>query len=238
LLTETGQYRELCSWRRGFKSEWHKLEKREITLPINDAYRPDTTKWTCTCPAFITSRFLICKHLIQRVQRVPPIFFLEVRRYREAPFLKHRSLKALHETEAEEGGAANSNRRAAEDSVDINEADVGGSDNNDEDEFDAGDALEMAQGTGLTFEEAINEDINLLNEFLQGLRYQVQFRDQRMLNILEREGAGFFCRERACLHKEKKLKSRRGGETPSTWEKSTINALFYRTRPADANINT
>jgi hypothetical protein len=39
-------------------------------------------------------------------------------------------------------------------------------------------SLEAAQGTGLTFEEAIKEDIDLLNKFLQGLRYQVQFRDQ------------------------------------------------------------
>jgi hypothetical protein len=46
-----------------------------------------------------------------------------------------------------------------------------------------------------------------------------------MLNILEREGAGIFRLARACLHKEKKLKSRRGGEKPSTWEKSTINTL-------------
>ena len=71
LLAETSRYRELCSWKRNLKSqnlksEWRKLEKREITLPINDAaYEPNTAKWTWTCPAFVTSRFLICKHLNQ-----------------------------------------------------------------------------------------------------------------------------------------------------------------------------
>ncbi|KIJ94362.1 hypothetical protein K443DRAFT_110539, partial [Laccaria amethystina LaAM-08-1] len=220
--------------RKGFKSEWRKLEKKEITLPINDAYRPNTTKWTCTCPAFVHYRFLICKHLIQRIQRVPAIFFLEARRFREAPFWRHRSLKALDETETEEGRAGN----GVEDSVDIDEAELDGGGSDDEDEFDVGNALEAAQGTGLTFEEAIKEDIDLLDEFLQGLYYQVQFRDQRMLNILEREGAGLFRLARACLHKEKKFKSKRGGKAPSTWEKSTINALFYRTRPADSDVNT
>jgi hypothetical protein len=147
---------------------------------------------------------------------------------------RHRSLKALDETETEEGRAGN----GVEDSVDIDEAELDGGGSDDEDEFDVGDALEAAQGTGLTFEEAIKEDIDLLDEFLQGLHYQVQFRDQRMLNILEREGAGLFRLARACLHKEKKFKSKRGGKAPSTWEKSTINALFYRTRPADSDVNT
>ena len=47
------------------------------------------------------------------------------------------------------------------------------------------DLLEMPQGTGLVFEEVMNEDIDLISEFLQGLGYQIQFRDQQMLNILE-----------------------------------------------------
>jgi hypothetical protein len=75
-------------------------------------------------------------------------------------------------------------------------------------------------------------------EFVQGLRHQVQFRDQRMLNALEREGAGFLRLARACMGKEKRLQSTRGGETPATWEKSTITAMFYRVRPTNADIDT
>ena len=48
LLTETGRFRELPSWRKGFKREWWKLEKKPITMPINDAYRPDAKKMVCT----------------------------------------------------------------------------------------------------------------------------------------------------------------------------------------------
>lgn len=59
LLVQTGRYRKLCSWREEFKKQWQILEKQQITLPINDAYRPKIDKWTCTCPAFLTSCFLI-----------------------------------------------------------------------------------------------------------------------------------------------------------------------------------
>ena len=99
LLVETGRFRELCSWRKDYKKEWHTLERREVTLPINDAYRPNTEQWTCTCPAFVVSRFLICKHLVQHVQRVPPIFFLEVKRQRTTPFWRHKTLKPLVDQE-------------------------------------------------------------------------------------------------------------------------------------------
>ena len=82
LSKETARYRELSSWRKDFKKIWRKLEKKPITIPLNDAYQPNVEKWICTCPAFAISRFLICKHLIQRMQRVPPIFFLEAERNR------------------------------------------------------------------------------------------------------------------------------------------------------------
>ena len=38
------------------------------------------------CPAFVCSRFLICKHLVQAVQ---PVVFLQVKRNRTLPFLEH-----------------------------------------------------------------------------------------------------------------------------------------------------
>ena len=104
-----------------------------------------------------------------------------------------------HFGDSGDGGVANSNRRVTEKMVDIDEADVGGGDSDEEDEFNTADLLEMEQGTGLTFEEAMTEKVDLISKFLQGL---FQFRDERMLNILEREGAGFFRLARACLHKK------------------------------------
>jgi hypothetical protein len=48
---------------------WRKLVNAIITTPVNDKYRPDPKRWVCIFPAFVHSRFLICKHLVQAVQR-------------------------------------------------------------------------------------------------------------------------------------------------------------------------
>ena len=64
-------------------------------MPLNDKYRPDPHKWVCTCPAFVRSRFLACKHLVQAVQPVPPTFFLQVKWNRTLPFWQHPTLVPL-----------------------------------------------------------------------------------------------------------------------------------------------
>ena len=157
LLVQTGQYRELCSWWRDFKKEWQILEKRQITLPINDAYRPKINKWTCTCPAFLKSRFLICKHLIQHVEHVLPMFFLEVKRHRTAPFWRHRALKLNQNPTIDEGGA---------EVVDEEDDEEGGA-NSEDDDLDIDDVVK-ARGDGSTYEEAMNADIDLIAEFVKG----------------------------------------------------------------------
>ena len=99
----------------------------------------------------------------------------------------------------DEGGA---------EAVDIEDDDnMGGMSGEEEDEIEE---VVEARGEGSTFEEAMDANVDLIAEFVQGLRYQIQFRDQRMLNTLEREGAGFLRLARACMEKEKKLQSTRG----------------------------
>jgi hypothetical protein len=85
----------------GLQKQWEKPEKTPITTPLNDAYRPNVEKWICTCPSFVISRFLLCKHFSQSVHRVPPVFFLEAKRYREPPFWRHKSLRAIEEAAAQ-----------------------------------------------------------------------------------------------------------------------------------------
>jgi hypothetical protein len=109
---------------------------------------------------------------------------------------------------------------------------VGG--DSDEDEGEDVDEIVGVAG-GRTFQETLDEEIDLIVNFAQGLRYQAQFRDQRLLNALERNGAGFFRMARACLDKENRMRTGRGGEQVSTWEKSTITAMFYRSRPKDSD---
>ena len=53
-----------------------KTQKKEIK---SNKYFTDPMKWICTCPAYIHSRFFLCKHLINSVEKVDAIFFKKVR---------------------------------------------------------------------------------------------------------------------------------------------------------------
>lgn len=217
LLTDTGRYRELSSWRKSFKRTWRKLEQTPITLPLNDAYKPDLKRWVCTCPSFATSRFLVCKHLVQKVHRVPTIFFLEVKRERTTPFWRHHTLtsKALD-------GEVTRTSAVEMDNDDGAQWNEGSDEEFDEELVDT----QWGEKGGETFEEVMNNHISTILQFAEGLRYQVQFRDERILQALEREGASFLRFARACMSKEGKRTVGR------TWDKSLGSAMFYRTRPS------
>jgi hypothetical protein len=64
--------------------QWRKFVNAIITTPVNDKYRPDPKRWVCICPAFVRSRCLICKHLIQVVQ---PVVFHPSKKESYATFL-------------------------------------------------------------------------------------------------------------------------------------------------------
>jgi len=88
-----------------------------------------------------------------------------------------------------------------------------------------------------TFNERLNNHISMLRDFCDGLAYQQQFQDHRMLEALERDGALFFRLVTSCLSRERRQNSRRG-PMPATWEESTSRAMFYRTRPNQADQGT
>ncbi|KAF7378399.1 hypothetical protein MSAN_00266500 [Mycena sanguinolenta] len=165
---------------------------------------------------------------------VPPVFFLEVKRQRTAPFWVHPSLQPLSDNSgagATPGGVEEQQvENPSNDAMDSDE----GNDGDEEDD----DLIDTQFGADqLTFLEAMDEKIDMVGEFLKGLKYQRQFRDRRMLETLEREGASFFRLATACLRKEKRLTSTRG-DAPSTWDPSTSSAMFYRARPARGDENT
>ncbi|KAF8232927.1 hypothetical protein L208DRAFT_1360691 [Tricholoma matsutake] len=237
LLTDTGRYRELPSWRKQFKRNWKKLLKTPITMPINEAYRPDVKRWVCTCPAMVLNRFLLCKHLVQAVQPVSPLFFLEVRRQRTAPIWSHPLLKPpgedlsapqnVAEIAKTAPGADGGEREDGDDDVD----------NSDDDDDDDVQDFQEALREGLTFEEAMSENIKTIGDFLEGLKYQVQFRDHRMLQVLEREGGSLLRLAKTCLGKERQMRTTRGS-SPTTWQPETSTAMFYRSRPTGSDENT
>ncbi|KAJ6632304.1 hypothetical protein B0H10DRAFT_2251482, partial [Mycena sp. CBHHK59/15] len=198
LLTDTGRYRELLSWCKNFKRVWWKLEKTPITLLVNLAYKTDAKKMICTCPLLPTSRFLLCKHTVQGVACVPPVFFLEVRCQPTAPFWVHPALRPLDEADTSEGTPDSEDPLHAQAALDTTPA----SDDEDDNFIDTQGSEEKHQ----TFLGSMDEDIDTILEFAKGLQYQRQLRDQHMLT-LEREGVSFLRLARACLGKEKCLRS-------------------------------
>ncbi|CAB4392902.1 unnamed protein product [Rhizophagus irregularis] len=76
--------REKADWRKAFKREWKELSSRVLN---NNLYLTDINNWFCGCPSFLTSRFLICKHLIQQKGIVDTLFFDMVYRHHQYPFI-------------------------------------------------------------------------------------------------------------------------------------------------------
>jgi hypothetical protein len=236
MLNDIGRFRELPKWRKEFKSEWKKAMKTQITMPLNEKYRPDPKRFICTCPQFVISRFLICKHLVQLFHPVDPVFFLEVTRNRSTPFWSHPALKPIMNSEdvveVDDLASGGENRASgnlynwqntAQD--DLEGVDI---------ESDDGSLVDTREGKSddntKTCKEEMMAHIQLIRDFCDGLEYQLQFQDLRFLKALEKEGAGFFRLAQNCLSRERRLNSSRAA-SPKTWENSTANALFYRSRP-------
>ncbi|KAI9446940.1 hypothetical protein BJY52DRAFT_1093417, partial [Lactarius psammicola] len=92
------------------------------------------------------------------------------------------------------------------------------------------DTWEKGDSEKKTCKEELENHIRLICDFCDGLEFQVKFQDPRFLRTLERDGAGFLRLARNCLSRERRLNSSRTA-SPSTWESSTANALFYRSHP-------
>ncbi|CAG8578680.1 5605_t:CDS:2, partial [Scutellospora calospora] len=60
-------------WRKSFKQEWKKL--KSSTIHNDNTYLTSLSNWVCGCPYFATSRFFICKHLVQQKGIVDAQFF-------------------------------------------------------------------------------------------------------------------------------------------------------------------
>lgn len=225
-LNDTGRYRELPCWRKAFKREWKKLANTPIEMPINPKYRPDVLRWVCTCPYFVTSRFLVCKHLVQAVGPVPALFYLQVKRNRTTPFWLHPILQPEgHQIATNSGSGGDS--PMADDNTNRNTRDE---DSDDEDDGLIDTEPRLAAEYRKSLRERFREHISTIRDFCEGLEYQLQFEDHRMLETLERDGASFLQLAQSCLSRERRMNSSRGS-SPTTWERETARAMFYRTRP-------
>ena len=99
-------------------------------------------------------------------------------------------------------------------------------------------SLDKRQGR-TTYCETMKSHVDTIRDFCDGLEYQIQFEDQRFLDTLEKEGARFLRLMENCLSRERRSNSTRPGSIgPATWEQSTANAMFYRTRPIVSERHT
>ena len=217
----TGRLWELSAWRKAFKRQWKLDAEKDQNFNLYDRYRPDPQQWVCTCPHFIVSRFLICKHLVQSVKPVPPHFFFEVTRNRTTPFWRHKHLIA---------------------------ADLDGDDTDWEvadDEMVSGDDLEEFPPLTLVTTNFLDDDPDRLmttkeelfqiqgemEEFVnEMMKYQIDFADLRWLRTLKREGRGLIRLAKACRDRERAY-NMTGGPIPTMWDPKATNTMYYHTRP-------
>ncbi|KAG1780639.1 hypothetical protein EV702DRAFT_964237 [Suillus placidus] len=198
LLNDFGRFRELSSWRKEFKRDWLHAVNTPITAPLNPKYRPDPHRWVCTCPNLVKTRFLICKHLVQSVHPVTPTFFLEVQRNRTIPFWAHLLLVPLNSCPPPLATAAIPVPVPGP----VNEEEIeSGDEASDGVEDDLVDTFCQQLDTK-TFQEHMLTHVKNTCDFCDGLEYQIQFNDYRMLTILERNGSSFLRLADNCLSRE------------------------------------
>ena len=87
-----------ASWRKKFKATWKKLANAEVDPANIGRYHTNPFKFVCACPAFLQSRFLICKHLVHCFENIPigmemGRFYYSVSRHTTAPFWRSPQLR-------------------------------------------------------------------------------------------------------------------------------------------------
>src|SRR6185312_4741817 len=58
-------------WWENFKRTWKISATEDIAINVDERYYVDINRWICSCPAFLYSHFLVCKHLVQTIGEAP-----------------------------------------------------------------------------------------------------------------------------------------------------------------------
>ncbi|KAI1001157.1 hypothetical protein K3495_g7042 [Podosphaera aphanis] len=77
----------VAAWRKTSKKNWDDLLDSVVNQNLLKYYT-NPIKWTCACPGFLLSRFLVCKHIKFCDEKISdwPKLFLEIEGQRESPF--------------------------------------------------------------------------------------------------------------------------------------------------------
>jgi hypothetical protein len=139
-------------WQKAFRDTWldlgrsdqHRLTAKELEIrckekrgPVRDqrlaqieeeyqrdpgTHHTDISRWVCSCPAFLISRFLLCKHLVREANWLTTNklkddlrFFLNLRRNTKPPFY---SIPGIHDVDSDHQDSSDDERRVA--SVNLN----------------------------------------------------------------------------------------------------------------------
>ena len=82
--------RAFPSWWGAFKSDWKKELDKDVDSNSKDRYLIDVNNWICSCPAFITNTYMVCKHLVREYTDTNLSFFPQyatTRQRHDHPFI-------------------------------------------------------------------------------------------------------------------------------------------------------
>ena len=197
-------------------------------MDLHDKYRPDPQCWVCTCPRFMVSCFLTCKHLVQSVHPVGPKFFFEVERNRTTSFYSHASLIELPldgDTSDDESNNGGQRSPPLGSTVPMTFHTLSPFEDPDPDQrLTTAEALAQLQGEASVF----------VNEMMPS---QFPYSDPWWFSTLERECSGFFRLFRNLVNLENQFNSTRS-DAPRTWDPKISNGMYYRPWPPASERHT
>ena len=218
---------------------------------LEEVYRPSVKRWVCGCPAFVRSRYMICKHLIQACKPVPAVFFREVTRNRLGPTWKHPALAPIHPEPEEESPSSPKPSSSAPTSAGAAEgleltlvtqtpegsngkSGAGNSSSNDRETSEAGDDLSDDEGIigAGEFREELEECRRNLLVALDIINYNLPLNDLRILPTLRQKLAPLKDLVHRVTEKEEAVNSQRRAN-PSTFNAKSASVMFFRTRPPE-----
>ncbi|KAJ3753952.1 hypothetical protein EV360DRAFT_74091 [Lentinula raphanica] len=113
-----------------------------------------------------------------------------------------------------------------------------GEDEDSEDECEDEGTLDVdSSSRNGTYQERMAKLIQDLHNFADGLSYQMQFRDERVLDSIDRNGRGFLRMMDSCLEKERRQNTNAGAPL-GTWDASSALSMYYRSRPRRGEEDT
>ncbi|PVF93533.1 hypothetical protein CPB86DRAFT_96189, partial [Serendipita vermifera] len=243
-LTYNGRYRKRATWRKEFKKQWKLCAVKPIEDPDKLEYNPRPYLWVCSCPAFIKSRFLICKHLVQKVHPMRPAFFYQVSRERACPVWRHPDLRPIDPPASDDlqelpkptvGMLSVTLSEAHNSEMENSDSDANGNstidETSDEGEMEASDETEEKEEERMkATRSAMDRLVAQLHDLADIVDYNASFTDPRVQKLLEKRCSTALNLYQRICEKEDRINSR-SQTYPSTFSSEFGDIILIHTRP-------